>query len=239
MILYPAIDIRHGACVRLTQGDFARETVYDQDPLAVAKRYEVEGAEWLHVVDLDAALEGVPRNRHLVEEVIASVSVPVQASGGIRDDESLDFLIAAGAARVVLGTRALTDPPFIAGAVERHEHAVAVGLDVRGTTLQARGWTEEAGELWPTLARLTAAGVSRFVVTDVARDGTLTGPNLDLLREVMERSDRAVIASGGVSSLQDLRALAGSGAEGAIVGKALYAGAFTLPEALAAAREAG
>lgn len=236
MILYPAIDIRDGRCVRLAQGDFARETVYDEDPVAVAKRYEVEGAEWLHVVDLDAALEGVPRNRHVQEEVIASVGIPVQASGGIRDHVALDFLIAAGAARVVIGTRALRDPDFIAAAVARHEHAIAVGLDVRGTTLQARGWTEDAGELWPALVRLTTAGVSRFVVTDVARDGMLAGPNVGLLRDVMDRTSAEVIASGGVSSLEDVRGLVRSGVEGVIVGKALYAGAFTLPDALTAAR---
>lgn len=135
MMLYPAVDIRDGRCVRLVQGDFERETVYDQDPVAVAKRYESEGARWLHVVDLDAALEGIPRNRHVVQQLISSVGIPVQASGGIRDDEALDAMVSSGAGRVVLGTRALADPSFVAGAVERHGPAVAVGLDVRGTTL--------------------------------------------------------------------------------------------------------
>ena len=235
MILLPAVDIRDGKCVRLVQGDFERETVYDEDPVAVAKRYESEGAEWLHVVDLDAALEGVPKNRALVADVIRSVGIPVQCSGGIRDEEALQAASTAGAARVVLGTAALRDPAFVEDAVDRHGGFVAVGLDVRGTTLQARGWTEEAGELWPTLERLVKEGVARFVVTDVARDGMLEGPNIDLLREVMNRTERAIVASGGVSSLDDLRVLNLSGVEGCIVGKALYAGRFTLPEALKAA----
>ncbi len=234
MILLPAVDIRGGKCVRLVQGDFGRETVYDEDPVAVAKRYESEGAEWLHVVDLDAALEGVPRNRELVAQVIRSVGIPVQCSGGIRDDEALDAASAAGARRVVIGTAALRDPAFVEAAVERRGAFVAVGLDVRGETLQARGWTEGAGELWPALERLVAAGVERFVVTDVARDGMLEGPNLDLLRAVAGRSGRAIVASGGVSSLDDLRAIAGLGVEACIVGKALYAGRFTLAEALEA-----
>ena len=233
MILLPAVDIKDGRCVRLVQGDFDRETVYDEDPVAVARRYEVEGARWLHVVDLDAALEGVPRNRELVAEVIRSVGIPVQCSGGIRDAEALQAANVAGAARVVVGTAALKDPGFVEDAVARHGAFVAVGLDVRGETLQARGWTEEAGHLWPTLERLVGLGVARFVVTDVARDGMLEGPNVDLLREVMSRTERAIVASGGVSSLEDLRVLDISGVEGCIVGKALYAGRFTLPEALA------
>lgn len=234
MILLPAVDIRDGKCVRLVQGDFGRETVYDEDPVAVAKRYESEGAGWLHVVDLDAALEGVPRNRGLVAEVIRSVGIPVQCSGGIRDEEALLAASTAGAARVVVGTAALRDPAFVEQAVDRHGGFIAVGLDVRGETLQARGWTEDAGELWPALERLVAVGVARFVVTDVARDGMLEGPNLDLLRAVQSTSGRAIVASGGVSSLYDLRAIAALGVEGCIVGKALYAGRFTLPEALEA-----
>ena len=234
MILLPAVDIRDGKCVRLVQGDFDRETVYDEDPVAVAKRYESEGARWLHVVDLDAALEGVPRNREIVAEVIRSVRIPVQCSGGIRDDEALEAASRAGAARVVAGTAALRDPAFVERAVERHGGFLAVGLDVRGETLQARGWTEEAGQLWPTLERLVALGVARFVVTDVARDGMLEGPNLQLLSDVLGKTERAVVASGGVSSLDDLRAIDRLGVEGCIVGKALYAGRFTLPEALAA-----
>lgn len=236
MILLPAIDLRGGRCVRLVQGDFARETVYGDDPVAVARRYESEGAKWLHVVDLDAALEGIPRNRDAVADVARAVGIPVQCSGGIRSAEAIEWALSAGAARVVLGTQALSDPRFVEEAVEGHGDAIAVGLDVRGTRLRARGWTEDAGDLWEALARLGEAGVARFVVTDVSRDGMLSGPNLGLLRDVMARTRARVVASGGVSSLDDLRALAASGVEGAIVGKALYAGAFELPEALEAAR---
>jgi 1-(5-phosphoribosyl)-5-[(5-phosphoribosylamino)methylideneamino] imidazole-4-carboxamide isomerase/N-(5'phosphoribosyl)anthranilate isomerase len=232
VILLPAVDIRDGKCVRLVQGDFGRETVYDEDPVAVAKRYESEGAQWLHVVDLDAALEGVPRNRELVAEVIRSVGIPVQCSGGIRDEEALQAASTAGAARVVIGTAALRDPAFVEQAVGRFGEFVAVGLDVRGETLQARGWTEDAGQLWPTLARLVGAGVARFVVTDVARDGMLEGPNLDLLAAVQNRAMGSVVASGGVSSLGDLRAIAALGVEACIVGKALYAGRFGVAAAL-------
>jgi phosphoribosyl isomerase A len=232
VILLPAVDIKDGKCVRLVQGDFSKETVYDEDPVAVAKRYEAEGAQWLHVVDLDAALEGVPKNRDLVAEVIRSVDIPVQCSGGIRTVEAIDAAKDAGASRVVVGTAALRNPDFVCDAAARHGDFLAVGLDVRGQTLQARGWTEEAGELWPTLQRLVREGVARFVVTDVARDGMLEGPNFTLLAEVLEYTDRRVVASGGVSSTGDLRSLARMGVEGCIVGKALYAGRFTLPEAL-------
>jgi 1-(5-phosphoribosyl)-5-[(5-phosphoribosylamino)methylideneamino] imidazole-4-carboxamide isomerase/N-(5'phosphoribosyl)anthranilate isomerase len=234
MILLPAIDIRDGRCVRLVQGDYARETVYDEDPVSVAKRYEAEGGEWLHVVDLDAALEGVPRNRDVLESVIASVSIPVQCSGGIRSVDAIEWARAAGASRVVLGTQALLEPPFVGEAVSRYGDLVAVGLDVRGTRLQARGWTEDAGELYETLARLDGVGVARYVVTDVAKDGMLQGPNRELLTSVMRATRAAIVASGGVSSLDDLRALADLGVESCIIGKALYAGAFSLPEALAA-----
>jgi 1-(5-phosphoribosyl)-5-[(5-phosphoribosylamino)methylideneamino] imidazole-4-carboxamide isomerase/N-(5'phosphoribosyl)anthranilate isomerase len=236
MILLPAIDIRDGRCVRLVQGDYAKETVYDEEPVSVAKRYEAEGAEWLHVVDLDAALEGVPRNRSIVEEVIRSVGIPVQTSGGIRSADAIAWARAAGAARVVLGTQALLDPAFVEQAVADARDMIAVGLDVRGTRLQARGWTEDAGDLNETLARLDAAGVARYVVTDVAKDGMLQGPNLDLLKTVMGKTRGAVVASGGVSSLNDLRDLAGVGVEACIIGKALYAGAFTLPDALEVSR---
>jgi phosphoribosyl isomerase A len=236
MILLPAIDIRDGRCVRLVQGDYARETVYDEEPVSVAKRYEAEGAEWLHVVDLDAALEGMPRNRAVVEEVIRSIGIPVQCSGGIRSADAIAWARAAGAARVVLGTQALLDPRFVEQAVRDAGEMIAVGLDVRGDRLQARGWTEDAGELYETLSRLDGAGVARYVVTDVAKDGMLKGPNLDLLEAVMKATSAAIVASGGVSSLEDLRALGALGVEGCIIGKALYAGAFTLPEALEATR---
>jgi 1-(5-phosphoribosyl)-5-[(5-phosphoribosylamino)methylideneamino] imidazole-4-carboxamide isomerase/N-(5'phosphoribosyl)anthranilate isomerase len=236
MILLPAIDLRGGRCVRLVQGDFDKETVYDDNPIDVALAYERDGAEWLHVVDLDAALEGVPGNREIIERVIASVHVPVQCSGGIRSLEDIQWAVDAGAGRVVLGTRALTDPSFVGDAVAIHDETIAVGLDVRGDRLQARGWTEDAGELFPTLEVLDAFGCSRYVVTDVARDGMLQGPNLGLLQDVAMRTPARIVASGGVSSLEDLRAIAGLGVESCIVGKALYANKFTLPEALDATK---
>jgi 1-(5-phosphoribosyl)-5-[(5-phosphoribosylamino)methylideneamino] imidazole-4-carboxamide isomerase/N-(5'phosphoribosyl)anthranilate isomerase len=232
MILLPAIDIRDGRCVRLVQGDYARETVYNEEPVSVAKRYEAEGAEWLHVVDLDAALEGIPRNRAVVEDVIRSIGIPVQCSGGIRSVDAIAWARGAGAARVVLGTQALLDPHFVEQAVGDAAEMIAVGLDVRGDRLQARGWTEDAGELYETLSRLDGAGVARYVVTDVAKDGMLKGPNTELLGAVMKHTSAPIVASGGVSSLDDLRGLDELGVEGCIIGKALYASAFTLPEAL-------
>lgn len=235
MILLPAIDLRGGRCVRLTQGDFDKETVYDDDPVAVARGFESQGARWIHIVDLDAALEGVPRNRAAISSVIAAVDIKVQCSGGIRSLDAVKWARAAGASRVVLGTQALHDPAFVLEAVARYEDFIAVGLDVRGERLQARGWTEDAGELYPMLARLDAQGVQRYVVTDVSKDGMLLGPNVDLLKDVMLRTPSAVVASGGVATLDDLRALSATNAEACIVGKALYAGAFSLPEALDAA----
>jgi phosphoribosylanthranilate isomerase len=234
VILLPAIDLRGGRCVRLVQGDFAQETTYDENPIDVAKRYEDEGAQWLHVVDLDAALEGVPGNREIIERVIASCSIPVQCSGGIRSLDAIAWAVDAGAGRVVLGTQALMDPGFVGEAVARHDETIAVGLDVRGDRLQARGWTEDAGELFATMEVLDAFGCSRYVVTDVARDGMLQGPNLQLLQDVMMRTHARIVASGGVSCIEDVRALATLGVESCIIGKALYAGKFTLPEALEA-----
>ena len=239
MILLPAIDIRDGRCVRLVQGDYARETVYDEEPVSVAKRFEAEGAEWLHVVDLDAALDGIPRNRAVIEEVIRSVGISVQCSGGIRSADAIVWASHAGAARVVLGTQALLDPKFVEEAVGGAGEMIAVGLDVRGERLQARGWTEDAGDLHDVLARLDRAGVSRYVVTDVAKDGMLQGPNLELLKTVTTYTSAKIVASGGVATLDDLRDLAALGVEACIIGKALYAGAFTLPEALDASRGGG
>ena len=232
--LLPAVDVADGQAVRLVQGEAGSETSYG-DPLEAALQWQRDGAEWIHLVDLDAAF-GRGSNRELLAEVVRAVDVRVELSGGIRDDESLRAALRSGATRVNLGTAALEDPEWTARAIAEHGDAVAVGLDVRGTTLAARGWTQEGGDLWETLARLDADGCARYVVTDVTKDGTLRGPNLDLLREVCGRTARPVVASGGVSSLDDLRALASLtdlGVEGAIVGKALYAGAFTLPEALA------
>jgi len=231
--LLPAVDVAGGRAVRLVRGEAGSETAYG-DPIEAALAWQRDGARWIHLVDLDAAF-GRGDNRPLLARVVAAVDVDVEISGGIRDDESLDAALATGAVRVNLGTAALEDPDWVRRAIGRVGDRIAVGLDVRGTTLSARGWTRDGGELYDVLARLEADGCARYVVTDVHRDGTLTGPNLDLLRGVCAATDRPVVASGGVATLDDLRAIASvAGVEGAIVGKALYAGAFTLPEALAA-----
>jgi phosphoribosylanthranilate isomerase len=236
--LLPAVDVADGQAVRLVQGEAGSETSYG-DPLAAALAWQEAGATWVHLVDLDAAF-GRGSNRELLADVVGWLDVDVELSGGIRDDESLELALATGCRRVNLGTAALEDPEWTAGAIARHGDRIAVGLDVRGTTLAARGWTRDGGDLWATLERLDRDGCARYVVTDVTKDGTLRGPNLDLLREVCTRTDRPVVASGGVSSLDDiaaLRALVPLGVEGAIVGKALYAGAFTLPDALTVASD--
>ena len=235
LVLLPAVDVAGGVAVRLVQGEAGTETSYGS-PLEAALAWQSDGAEWVHLVDLDAAF-GRGSNRELLAEVTGQLDIAVELSGGIRDDESLAAALATGCARVNLGTAALESPDWVRSAIARHGERIAVGLDVRGTTLAARGWTAEGGDLFETLARLDADGCARYVVTDVHRDGTLTGPNLDLLRSVCAVTDRPVVASGGVSSLEDLRQLAGlreAGVEGAIIGKALYAGAFTLREALGA-----
>ncbi len=235
LILLPAVDVTAGQAVRLVQGEAGSETGYG-DPLEAALRWQRDGAEWVHLVDLDAAF-GRGDNRELLGSVVRKLDVAVELSGGIRDDASLRAALATGCRRVNIGTAALEDPQWCARAIAEFGDRVAVGLDVRGTTLSARGWTKDGGELFEVLARLDADGCSRYVVTDVRRDGTLTGPNVELLASVTAATDRPVIASGGVSSLADLEAIAAvPGVEGAIVGKALYAGAFTLPEALAATR---
>ncbi|MEX5631680.1 MULTISPECIES: bifunctional 1-(5-phosphoribosyl)-5-((5-phosphoribosylamino)methylideneamino)imidazole-4-carboxamide isomerase/phosphoribosylanthranilate isomerase PriA [Parafrankia] len=237
LTLLPAVDVADGQAVRLVQGEAGSETSYG-DPREAALTWQRDGAEWIHLVDLDAAF-GRGSNRDLIAEVVRSVDVAVELSGGIRDDETLDAALATGAARVNIGTAALENPDWVRAAIDRVGDRIAVGLDVRGTTLSARGWTRDGGELFEVLARLDADGCARYVVTDVRRDGTLTGPNVELLRSVTAATNRPVVASGGVSSLADLSAIAAvPGVEGAIIGKALYAGAFTLPEALAvAARE--
>ncbi|WP_250446688.1 bifunctional 1-(5-phosphoribosyl)-5-((5-phosphoribosylamino)methylideneamino)imidazole-4-carboxamide isomerase/phosphoribosylanthranilate isomerase PriA [Actinotalea sp. C106] len=231
--LLPAVDVADGQAVRLVQGEAGSETSYGS-PLQAALDWQSGGAEWIHLVDLDAAF-GRGSNAELLAEVVGALDVKVELSGGIRDDESLARALATGCRRVNLGTAALEDPQWTAEVIERHGDAVAVGLDVRGTTLAARGWTRDGGDLWEVLERLDAAGCPRYVVTDVTKDGTLRGPNVELLREVCARTSAPVVASGGISSLEDLAVLRGlteEGVEGAIVGKALYAGSFTLPEAL-------
>jgi phosphoribosylformimino-5-aminoimidazole carboxamide ribotide isomerase/phosphoribosylanthranilate isomerase len=235
--LLPAVDVADGKAVRLTQGEAGSETDYGS-PLEAAQTWIDAGAEWIHLVDLDAAF-GRGDNRAIIREVVnASNSVKIELSGGIRDDASLEAALEAGATRVNLGTAALENPEWTERVIAKFGDAIAVGLDVRGTTLAARGWTREGGDLWEVLARLEGAGCPRYVVTDVTKDGTLKGPNIDLLREVMQRTSKPVVASGGISSLQDIRdlhALVADGLEGAILGKSLYANKFTLQEALAIA----
>jgi 1-(5-phosphoribosyl)-5-[(5-phosphoribosylamino)methylideneamino] imidazole-4-carboxamide isomerase/N-(5'phosphoribosyl)anthranilate isomerase len=234
-VLLPAVDVADGTAVRLVQGEAGTETSYGA-PLDAALQWQADGAQWVHLVDLDAAF-GRGENSELMAEVVGRLDIDVELSGGIRDDASLTAALATGCRRVNIGTAALEQPDWVRTAIAAHGDRIAIGLDVRGTTLSARGWTQDGGELFETIARLDSDGCARYVITDVRRDGTLTGPNLDLLREVCAATDRPVVASGGVSSLDDLRALAGLrslGVESAIVGKALYAGAFTLPEALAA-----
>ena len=237
--LLPAVDVADGKAVRLTQGEAGSETDYG-DPVEAAMTWINAGAEWIHLVDLDAAF-GRGNNRAIIREVVnAASSVKIELSGGIRDDASLEAALEAGATRVNLGTAALEDPEWTERVIKRFGDFVAVGLDVRGTTLAARGWTQEGGDLYEVLARLEAAGCSRYVVTDVTKDGTLKGPNLELLKSVMEKTSKPVVASGGISSLQDitdLHALVGLGLEGAILGKSLYANKFTLEEALAIANQ--
>ena len=226
------MDVADGQAVRLVQGEAGSETSYG-DPLDAAMAWQNDGAAWVHLVDLDAAF-GRGSNLPLLKRVVDQLDIKVELSGGIRDDASLDMALVLGASRVNLGTAALENPEWTASAIARYGEAIAVGLDVRGTTLAARGWTKDGGDLWEVLARLEDAGCPRYVVTDVTKDGTLRGPNLELLREVLTRTDRPVVASGGISSLEDLaalRELVPLGLEGTIVGKALYAGAFTLPQA--------
>lgn len=237
LTLLPAVDVADGKAVRLLQGEAGSETDYGS-PLDAARDWAGAGAQWIHLVDLDAAF-GRGSNAELLARIVGEVGVKVELSGGIRDDASLARALAAGAARVNLGTAALENPEWTERVIAEHGEQVAVGLDVRGTTLAARGWTKEGGDLWETLARLDAAGCARYVVTDVTRDGTLTGPNTELLRAVCNRTSAPVVASGGIATLEDLRVLRGltdQGVEAAIVGRALYNGNFTLPEALRVAR---
>ncbi|WP_207569996.1 bifunctional 1-(5-phosphoribosyl)-5-((5-phosphoribosylamino)methylideneamino)imidazole-4-carboxamide isomerase/phosphoribosylanthranilate isomerase PriA [Mycolicibacter kumamotonensis] len=239
LVLLPAVDVVDGRAVRLVQGKAGSETEYGS-ALEAALGWQRDGAEWIHLVDLDAAF-GRGSNRELLADVVGRLEVKVELSGGIRDDDSLAAALATGCTRVNLGTAALENPQWCARAIAEHGDRIAVGLDVQldngAYRLRGRGWETDGGELWPVLERLDREGCSRFVVTDVTKDGTLGGPNLELLGEVADRTEAPVIASGGVSSLDDLRAIAtlvDRGVEGAIVGKALYAGRFTLPEALTA-----
>jgi phosphoribosylformimino-5-aminoimidazole carboxamide ribotide isomerase len=236
--LYPAIDLRDGRCVRLYQGDYGRETVYGDDPVAQARAFADAGAPWIHVVDLDAARTGDPRNREIVAAIAGAVDVPVQTGGGVRDDAAADALLAAGVRRVVVGTAALDDPDWVRRLADRHPGRVAVGLDARGRDVAVRGWVEGSGhDLVEVARRFDGAGVAALVVTEIGRDGTLEGPDLGQLADVLSATSLDVVASGGVGSLDDLRALAGLDVggrrlAGAIVGRALYEGAFPLSAAV-------
>lgn len=234
--LLPAVDVAHGQAVRLVQGEAGSETGYG-DPLEAALEWQKAGAQWLHLVDLDAAF-GRGDNIDVLTSVAQKLDLKIEMSGGIRDDESLERVLSLNPARVNLGTAALEDPEWTSRVIKKYGEKIAVGLDVRGTTLAARGWTQDGGDLWEVLNRLEADGCARYVVTDVTKDGTLQGPNVELLKQVAERTEKPVIASGGISSLEDIRALrqlVPAGIEGAIMGKALYAGKFTLQEALSVA----
>ena len=238
LILLPAVDVADGQAVRLVQGELGTETSYGS-PLDAALAWQEQGAEWIHLVDLDAAF-GKGSNRELLKEVTAKLDVKVELSGGIRDDESLNNALATGAARINLGTAALEDPEWTAKVIAQYGEKIAIGLDVRGRNLAARGWTKEGGELIETLQRLDRDNAARYVVTDVTKDGTLQGPNTALLREILDYTKKPVIASGGIAQLSDiaeLRQLTNIGVEGAIVGKALYAQKFTLKDALRIANQ--
>jgi phosphoribosyl isomerase A len=235
LILLPAVDVADGQAVRLVQGAAGSETSYG-DPLGAALAWQAAGAEWVHLVDLDAAF-GRGSNAELLAEVVGKLDVKVEMSGGIRDDASLERALSTGCARVNIGTAAMENPDWVREIIAKHGEKIAIGLDVRGRTLAARGWTKEGGDLYEAIERLDSEGCARYVITDVLKDGMLKGPNLDRYRDVCAATKAPVVASGGVSSLDDLRALAGLteiGVEGSIVGKALYAGAFTLEEALQA-----
>ncbi len=242
MDLFPAIDIRGGRCVRLYQGDYGRETVYEGDPVTVAKGYAADGAPWIHVVDLDASRTGELVNRPTVAAIAAAVDVPVQVGGGVRDDAAADALLDAGVRRVVVGTAALDDPAWVRRLAARHPGRVALGLDARGREVAVRGWVEGSGrELVDMAGDFADAGLAALVVTSIGVDGTLAGPDVDQLAAVLAASPLDLVASGGVGTLAHLRTLAGLDVggrrlAGAIVGRALYEGAFALPEAVAATR---
>lgn len=233
LTLLPAVDVQDGQAVRLVQGEAGTETVYGS-PLEAAGSFEQDGAEWIHLVDLDAAF-GRGSNYDLLRKVTKSLSIKVELSGGIRDTESLERALDTGAERVNIGTAALENPAWTAEVIAHYGDKIAVGLDVRGRTLAARGWTQDGGDLYEVFDQLEAAGCTRYVVTDVTKDGTLQGPNTELLADLAARTDRPIVASGGISTLDDiaaLRELVPAGVDSAIVGKALYAGRFTLAEAL-------
>jgi len=240
VILYPAIDIRGGKAVRLLQGDYERETTYDADPVDAAKRWADEGAEFLHVVDLDGAKAGEPRNLDAVERIAATVDCPIQVGGGLRDPQSVRAILDAGADRVVIGTAALRDPEFLDAMLEAHGHRVVVSVDAREGQVALEGWTEAGKEgVVETVAALSERGVARFLCTAIEVDGTMEGPALDQLKEIASATSSKITASGGVGTLSHLESLSQQGVpniEGAIVGRALYEQKFTVKEAIEALR---
>ncbi|MFD2369324.1 1-(5-phosphoribosyl)-5-[(5-phosphoribosylamino)methylideneamino]imidazole-4-carboxamide isomerase [Brevibacillus sp. GCM10020057] len=235
-IIYPAIDIRGGKCVRLFQGDYAKETVYADSPLEMAKRWVAQGADWVHLVDLDGAKEGKPANAEIIKEIARTISVPVQVGGGIRTEEQIADYLEAGVARVIVGTAAIEDEPFTRRILQKYGDKIAIGLDCRNGMVATRGWLNTTDVSATELAKkLVSYGATTFIYTDIARDGTLTGPNVEEITALAVATGKSVIASGGVSNLDDLLALSAheqDGVTGAIVGKALYTDAFTLEEAL-------
>lgn len=234
MILYPAIDIRGGRCVRLIEGDFDRETTYDSDPSSAARRWVEAGANWLHVVDLDGAVEGRPVNREAIAQIRASVDVPIQLGGGLRHLTDLEDALGGGIDRAILGTVALRDPELVISAVARWGNRIAVALDARDGRLATDGWLGQTDSSAIEVAqRLAQRGVRHFIYTDIRRDGTLSGPNIEALGELVKKIDADVIASGGIASLEDIKAATATGVTGAIIGRALYDGRVNLGDALA------
>jgi phosphoribosylformimino-5-aminoimidazole carboxamide ribotide isomerase len=237
VIIYPAIDIRGGRCVRLVEGDFNRETTFDADPSDAARRWVSQGAEWLHVVDLDGALQGKPTNMEAIRAICAAVEVPIQLGGGLRSVEALEDAFVLGIDRAILGSAALRSPDFVARAVAQWPGKIAVGLDARDGKLAADGWLQVTDLTPESVGReLEKTGVDHFIFTDISRDGTLAGPNLDALRSLISTLKVNVIASGGVGTIEDIEAICKTGAAGVIVGRALYDGRVDLPEAIAVAR---
>lgn len=233
----PAIDVKEGSAIRLVQGELDKQSKYG-DPVEIAAEFVAAGASWIHLVDLDAAF-GLGNNFEVLVSVIKSVDIKIELSGGIRDDESLERALSTGCTRINLGTAALEQEEWTESVIKKHGDKIAVGLDVRGRELSARGWTKSGGDLFKAITRLDKAGCARYVLTDITRDGTLTGPNLELLKEVTSFTKTPIVASGGISSLTDVKALTqltNQGVEGVIIGKALYAGAFTLAQVLAIAK---
>lgn len=238
MIIYPAIDLRDGKAVRLVEGDFAQETVFDTDPVSAAIRWQDAGAEWLHVVDLDGARTGSTSNAKAVAAIRSAVQIPIELGGGIRSTEAAERYFESGIDRVILGTAAVTHPEMVAGLVATWGERVAVGLDARDGKLATDGWLEQSDETAIDHAlKLRLAGVATFIITDIRRDGKLQGPNLDQLKQAQFALQSGVIASGGISSIEDVRAVAAIGVDGAIIGRALYDGRIDLAEAIAAARD--